>query len=658
MASRTLRHNGWVRPGRAVLAVLVVAVAAIGSAGAPGPDGPAFGVTEFRITYGGVDDAKHALHGGHPDLPKIPELLELGIRLGQVADGFVAARAGVESTTVQLGAAGRAPVKRYYATAIQSISKQILGEFRRRGLVGVFVAPHPEDILERRREDADGKMVVGLEDRRPEGQTFLRIVIWVGVVTEVRTLASGKRIPTSARVNHPSHMRMRLGSPVGPPVEGAEDRSGLLRDRELKRYIYGLSRHPSRRVDLALSSAEQPGGVVLDYLVSEDKPWFAYAQASNTGTRYTRPWRERIGFVHNQFTGRDDTLSLDYVTAGFDETHAVLMSYEAPFFGCPRTRYRVYGSWSKYTASDVGLASSTFQGETWTFGGELLATVLQFERFFVDAVGGLRWEHIEVDDELLDTHGAAGIFVPYVGLRFERLAETASTWGHVILEWTESGISHMPRRELEPLGRAEPARDWEILKFDVNQSIFLEPLMSPAAWKDPGTWSSSTLAHELFLSVRGQHALGHRPIPQHQGVAGGLYTVRGYPESIVAGDSVLVCTMEYRFHVPRIFKPRAPAKVPLLTRPFRVAPQQVYGRPDWDLMFRCFYDVGRVTQEHNATFEADETLRGAGVGVELRVKSYLTVRCDYGVALEGVETPSREVNSGHNRIHTAVTIAF
>ena len=658
MASRMLRRGGCVRPVRAALVVLLGAVAGAAWAGAAGPDGPVFEITEFRIAYGGVDDPKHALHGGDAALPKIPELLELPIRLGRVADGLVSERPGVESTTVQLGAASRAAATRYHASAIQSISQQILGLFHRRGLVGVFVAPHPEDILERRSEGEGGTVVVTLEDRRREGQKFLRIVIWVGVVTEVRTLASGKRTPTEARVNHPAHERIRLGSPVGPAVEGAAARSGLLRDRELKRYIYGLSRHPSRRVDLALSSAEQPGGVVLDYLVSETKPWFAYAQASNTGTQYTRPWRERIGFMHNQFTGRDDTLSLDYVTAGFDETHAVLMSYEAPFFASPRTRYRVYGSWSKYTASDVGLALSTFEGETWTFGGELLATVLQFERFFVDAVGGVRWEHIEVDDGLLDTHGTAEIFVPYVGLRFERLAETASTWGHVVLEWTESGISHMPRRELEKLGRAEPARDWQIVKFEANQSLFLEPLLNPGGWKDPGTPGSSTLAHELFFSLRGQRALGDRPIPQHQAVAGGLYTVRGYPESIVAGDSVVVCTTEYRFHVPRVFKPRAPTKVPLLTGPFRVAPQQVYGRPDWDLVLRGFYDLGRVTQVHNQTFELDDTLQGVGVGVELRVKNHLTVRCDYAVALEDVATQSRKVNSGHNRIHTVVTFSF
>jgi len=134
--------------------------------------------------------------------------------------------------------------------------------------------------------------------------------------------------------------------------------------------------------------------------------------------------------------------------------------------------------------------------------------------------------------------------------------------------------------------------------------------------------------------------------------------VRGYPESILAGDSCTVATFEYRFHVPRLFPPQPARKSPVFGTPFKWAPQQVYGRPDWDLIFRCFYDVGRVTSVGAQAFEVEDTLRGAGVGVEVRVKQYITIRCDYAVALEDVATASRRVNSGNNEIHTVVTISF
>ncbi|MFC1805608.1 ShlB/FhaC/HecB family hemolysin secretion/activation protein [Planctomycetota bacterium] len=646
------------RMGPTTLAMLA-AVLLLGhvawAGGAPGPDGPAFQVTGFVVSYGGVDDPKHALHGRAGELPTGDEIARFGIRLGEVADGYVGARPGAAAVSIQLGAAASHPKNRFYATAIRSVSQQVLAFFNRRGLVGVFVAPHPEDILEERAEGADGKVQVTLKDRRPKGRTTLRIVIWVGAVTEVRTLASGTRIPTAERVNHPGHEAIRLGSPIGPAEEGAPHRDVLLRREKLQRYIYYLSRHPSRRVDLAMSAADQPGGVVLDYLVTENKPWYAYVQASNTGTQFTRDWRERFGFVHNQLTGRDDILMLDYVTSGFDESHMILLSYEAPFFGCPGTRWRVYGSWSEYEASDVGLARESFEGESLTAGFELISNVVQLGRLFVDAVAGVRWEDHEVNDKTLGVTGNSNMWVPYAGFRFDRLTETASSWGSVILEGVYPNES---RAELTELGRLFPDRRWAVVKFDAQHSYYLEPLLCPDAWRDPTSYRSSTLAHEIFLAFRGQHALGSRMIPQHETVAGGLYTVRGYPESVVAGDSAYIFTAEYRFHVPRIFKPQPPTKLPVFGSAFRWAPQQVYGRPDWDMVLRCFFDCGRVTNVHRQVFEVDETLKGAGVGVELRFKHHITVRCDYAVALEDVDTASRHVGSGNNRCHTVVTISF
>ena len=66
------------------------------------------------------------------------------------------------------------------------------------------------------------------------------------------------------------------------------------------------------------------------------------------------------------------------------------------------------------------------------------------------------------------------------------------------------------------------------------------------------------LPDEIAVSVHGQYAFGNTLIPQEEDTAGGFYSVRGYPESIVAGDNVVVFTGEYRFHVPRAFSPAAP----------------------------------------------------------------------------------------------------
>jgi hemolysin activation/secretion protein len=424
----------------------------------------------------------------------------------------------------------------------------------------------------------------------------------------------------------------------------------LLKKDALDDYVLRLNRQPGRRVDVAVSGTGEPGEVTLDYLVSESRPWYVYGQISNTGTEQTNTWRERFGFVHNQLTGHDDVFSLDYLTAGFQDTNAVIASYELPFFNLERLRYKAYASWNQYTSSDVGQNDEEFTGDTWTVGNELIANVYQHRELFLDLVGGLRFQSIRTDNITSDTQGEAGYFEPYLSLRLERATDIATTLGSLNLL---GGITSANDEDLEGLGRAEPTKNPVVLQFDIAQAFYLEPLLAPGAFAS----GTSTLAHELYLSTRGQWAFGSRLIPQFQDVAGGLYSVRGYPESIVAGDSVIIATAEYRFHVPRIFAVQTdPSATPFLwDRNFRYAPQHPYGRPDWDLILRGFVDAARVVNSSKQPFENNATLVGAGVGVELQYKQNFNVRVDWGAALTGIED---EVDAGSNRFHLSSTILY
>ena len=84
-------------------------------------------------------------------------------------------------------------------------------------------------------------------------------------------------------------------------------------------------------------------------------------------------------------------------------------------------------------------------------------------------------------------------------------------------------------------------------------------------------------------------------------------------------------------------------------------PQHAYGRADWDLIFRGFFDIGRVLQSERQLVERHQTLMGAGVGVQLLYRRNLDVRLDYGFTLE--EIPG-VVDSGSGRLHFVATILF
>ncbi len=592
-------------------------------------NGPAYYVSTFNVNY----------VRPNPLLPSISDLMQHPIRIGKRPDGYVAPQAGVETVEIRLGDFTGPGVERFYASGIQTVLEGLRDAMSDANLLGVFVAPDPEQISP-----------MGVDYRQP-GARGLNILITVGVVSEMRTLSSGARVPVEERVNHPLHGHVLRTSPIQPGPDVQPPKTNLIRKDLLDNFIFLKSRHPGRRVEVAVAPSDDEGGVSLDYLVSENKPWVIYAQISNTGTEQTDRLRERFGLFHSQLTENDDVFSFDYTTANFDDYHAINVSYEFPILYNDRLRMRVFGDWSDYTASDVGLFDTEFTGTAWSMGAEVYWNFYQKREFFLDLVGGMKYRDIETDNDLTLVEGDESFFIPYIGLRFDRTTDWFSTFGSAIVEWNMSGDED----DMVELGRVDPDERWAVLRWNVSHAFYLEPLLNPDGWRDPSTPESSTLAHEIYASARGQYAFGNRLIPQEQDVLGGLYSVRGYDQSIVSGDSTFVGTVEYRFHVPRVLSVE-PEPRELFGEPFRTAPQYVYGLPDWDLILRAFMDIGRTWNHDALSFEEDETLIGAGVGAEFVFKRNLNLRVDWGFALRDVD--SANVDSGSNTVHFVATFLF
>jgi len=604
-------------------------------------DGPAYPISAFELRY--IRD--------HPNHPPIEMLMVQPIALGWTNKGYVAPRDGVTPVIVTLAEASARPVETYYASALQRILESLRDSLVAQGLMGVFAAPDPQQI-----DISTGK------DLRPAGQTTLTITLSTGTVKEIRTLASGERVTPKGpikpedRINHPWHEHVRLYSPLQPQDPDApegEPRLDLLNKEEMDRYLFFLSRHPGRRVDASLAPGTDPGTVSLDYQVTENKPLVLYAQLSNTGTKSTGYMRYRFGFFHSQLTNNDDILSFDYITSFDDGSNQILASYEAPIqHQDDRWRWRVFGGWSQFTADQVGFFGQDFNGDEWNVGGELLWNFYQKRELFVDAYFGARFENIQTENEVLLTNGDSNFFIPRIGVRMDKTTEWASTQAFAQLEFW---LSDSDEAELELLGRTDPSTDPPVFQGGASQSVYLEPLFNREAWEDPTDPQDSTLVHEIFASVRGQYAFDERLIPNAEFVAGGLYTVRGYPESAVAGDSAVIGTLEYRYHLPRAFDIN-PEPGELFGEPFRTAPQYVFGRPDWDLVLKAFLDMGYVWQSEKLSFESDEGLVGIGIGMDFIFKRNFNARIDWGFALN--EIPSIPVNDGSNRVSFVVTFLY
>lgn len=566
-----------------------------------------------------------------PQQPPVDELMNAVVELGVKGDAYVAPRDGEQRVKLRLGDVGRGEIQKIQRSGIESLYTQIVHFYNARGIIGVYVVVDAKDI--------DGND----RDIRPADRTTLQFIVVTSAVKQVRTVLTGDRVKEDSRVDDPRHQFIKDRSPLK-----ATPGSDMLNKDELDEYVMRLNRQPGRRVDVAVSGAGEIGGVTLDYLVSEARPWYVYAQLSNTGTKQTNEWRERFGVVDNQLTGHDDVFSLDYVTAGFTASHSVITSYELPFFSFDRLRYKVYGSYNEFEASDVGQNNEQFSGDQWVVGNEMIFNVFQHRELFLDLVGGVRGQGVSTNNVTAQLEGRATFVAPYAGIRVERATDLAVTTGQVtVIDY----ISGDDQRSIEALGRAQPTENPVVLQWDFAQTLYLEPLLFPNAFAA----GNSTLAHELYFGTRGQYS-PNRLFPQVQEVAGGLYSVRGYPESIAAGDTVVIGSVEYRFHFPRILPVNADPKRPFLwEKRFKYAPTQVYGRPDWDLIARAFFDAAQVWNSDKLPFEEDRTLAGTGIGVELQYKQNLNIRVDWGFALIGVRD---EVSAGENRVHVSATFLY
>lgn len=599
-------------------------------------DGGRYPIAGFEVHY--AED--------HPRHPSLDDILAADVTLGRVDDGYVAPRDGIPEAKIALRAA---PYTYYYASAIRSINEQLVKRFNDRGLIGVLVQPLETDL-----EPGTGR------DLRTPGQRGLTLVVRTGRVEEVRTFAAGERFEGDERLNAPQHHEIAEDSPARPDSE-----KELMMRGDLERYTARLNRHPGRRVDVEVSPALKPGGVYLDYMVAEYKPWYAYVQASNLGTEGTTEYRQRFGFTHTQLTNHDDILRLDYVTGNFDKIHAAVGDYEAPVFGFDfdgRLRWRAFGNWSEYESSILGfgeISSDRFDGQSWTAGLQLIANVLQFDELFVDVFAGARWMNVEANNKLSTAEGKDDFFIPKVGFLVERRTDTSYFRLNMSYERNIASVAGTSNEEIENLGRQEVSRNFDMVRADMQLAFYLEPLLFRRGYQDPSTWWSSTLAHEIYLGFRGQQSLGKRLIPNEVMTAGGLYSVRGYPEAATYGDHVYMGTVEYRLHIPRLLRPRAQeaSTIPLLGD-FRGRPQYVYGRPDWDLILRVFTEAAKTRKVDDIPGEHDDTLWGAGVGLELLLKRNISVRFDAAQALSRVKGSANTIHDNSREYRWLITILY
>jgi hemolysin activation/secretion protein len=577
--------------------------------------------------------------------PALPDLAQLGpivIPLESRDGRFIGPGQGGSLSSIRLNEAF-APGSVFGESALRQIFSEIVREYNRRGVFGVFVAPSRDEI------DPATK-----EDRRKPDNRALSLVIWVSEITKVRAVAKGARFAADTAGSDAAHTQILEYSPLKSGQPGGA--GSLLEMGPLNDYLEHLNRQPGRNVEATVSPGDRPGEVTLDYLVNENIPWFVYAQVSNTGNDATGQWRERLGAVDDQLFNRDDIASIDYATSGFDRSNAVFASYDYPLIFPDKLRIKAYGSYGNFNAflpdAGSGTLSATLSGNSWTGGVDLTGTVLEAEHFFADVTAGITSEHYVAGNETAELNGSTDLLTAHFYVTVERHTQVFTFSASV---GDEVGLNDVPEDQLVALGRIGTTSKYQLLRGTLNASTYLEPIFYGISGAN--SWQRSTLAHEVSFTISASAVTGNdRVIPEKEQVIGGLFSVRGYPESFVGGDNAVTASLEYRFHIPKALRPSSVkeggsgaqpgAREPpptLFGQPFNWRPPRAYAQPDWDLIARTFLDYGHTTINLGNLQTAQPgdnsaTLLSAGEGLELQLRRNFNVRADWGVVLNPVHT--------------------
>lgn len=605
--------------------------------------GGTLAVTRFEFRY-----AEPA-----PDLPPLEPVAKVNAYLYELGGIYTAAAGSALGTAVRLDAVPKG--RRFDAAGLEAVAAAVVGHFNGLGLQGVWVA---FDDIELR----GGRVT----DLRANAEDPIELVIWTSRVARVRTLARGHRLEAEDAEDSPTHGWLKERSPLREPPGGGAAGS-LFRKEPLEEFLRSANRHPGRRVEASVASAGEPGRVMLDYLVTEARPWRVYGQVSNTGTETTGEWRIRTGYQHQQLTNRDDVLQVDLVTTPDFDTNAAFLSYQFPLARPGQWRVRVFGSYGDFVADGLSLQDLRWTGDNWLAGAELSQDWQVWGGWEVEAVAGASYAHYEIDSRIADVglgSGSSSFLIPYAAVEARKRGDWWSVRGRVRVEHSVDGIpDEDPRTGIAGLGRLGVDPSWTAVRPEVEMRVQLDPFIG----------SSRTRIHDLTLRGAGRVLLdGGRVVPQEQVLLGGASTVRGYPESAVAGDESLLFTAEYAYHLTAGLEPAPPGE--LFGRPFRWRPAEVGKPTDWELVLRAFVDTGLRFVNPPTTgasagpdgevslAERDVQLFGGGLGAELSFPPWVSLRCDFGVAFRDLRETAEDADpvaeAGDVRAHVTATFAW
>ncbi|MBH9579284.1 ShlB/FhaC/HecB family hemolysin secretion/activation protein [Inhella proteolytica] len=306
--------------------------------------------------------------------------------------------------------------------------------------------------------------------------------------------------------------------------------------RRLDAQIQLANENPAHQTQVLLQPGAQPGQVGAVLTVQQQPPSRWHARLDNSGGERTGRWRAALGWQHANFAGGDRVLSTEFQTAPEEPSAVKVFSagLRQPFYAS-LLALDAYGAWS-----DVdGGTSQTAAGDL-AFSGRGRVMGLRLSRY-LERVGNvdqrlqvaLEQRHYLNDCSIAGLPpGACGSAGASVRLQPLSLGYTAQAverirWGlHASLQ-TNLALGGGDGRQADfEAVRPDAKRRYALLRFGSNLGLPLDD------------WGS------LELQLNGQLS-PDALVPAEAFGLGGQFSVRGYEERELNGDSGLQASLEW-----------------------------------------------------------------------------------------------------------------
>ena len=482
------------------------------------------------------------------------------------------------------------------------------------GYEGLVVFPDPLQI-----DPVSGK------DLRKEGDQELRFVIWVSRLQKVELEKGEIKQSVFLRLQGALEKRGTRSSPKKPIT--SED----------IRFWNRFGRAPSRHSKVILSPGDQPGNVIVVLKPRpKDRSKFSF-QGSNSGTSTTGKWILGGSYLNNQISGADDRFSLSYLSSDTGEREAYMIIYQRPILYPDILELGLSLGYSNYDASSFAVTKIDFAGDTQSIDlfADWKPLSTEFENYSLSFQIGLKAEQVKASNSLISGEADASIITP-------RFAIKLSTEGKYLQTQTElsvrGNIHSIKESDQALLGGVNTRGKFEKLSFTYLESLKLGKWLHDEFFEVfPVGWSDQI----LITRAQGDLALrDQRHLPQHQFIAGGTGSVRGYPESPVAGDSGYLISFDYRMPLPPVsFMNGENLKSTLIP----------------------FVDWGETFSTDPLFYESDHSILGAGIGLELNLPGGGMARIDFAQPLREIVNNGNILEgtrSNDHRLHAMIRWEF